>query len=129
MVLFISFPCLNIRIATRNEKERRISLVHGKLACVCRDDVFVGIPCRHLFALVCKDSDAGVKNLVFNSRWEKEYFVEKKNEEPNELEVDINDEEEKGEEEKKNNDFELESFKEKEELLEVKEVFIFGNLS
>jgi len=105
------FYLLNINMYTsRNQKEQKISLSHNKLKCSCGDDVFSGIPCRHILALPSKESDVSVRNLVFNSRWGKKNYIEATfNEDPDEIEIIeekyINEQlelvKENGEEEKK----------------------------
>jgi len=72
----------------------------NKLSCDCLDDVFVGVPCRHLMALIAKGSENLVENLPFNKRWRLDYFTgddqedhlaeeEKKEEEANKQSIKV----------------------------------------
>ena len=97
-----------IRFSIRNEKQQKLTLANGKVSCSCGDLTFCGIQCRHLVALVCKVDSISYKNLVFNPRWKKNYFVEDQlSQEPDELkeeekkesylELDVSYESESGE--------------------------------
>ena len=45
------------------------------LKCDCLNDVYTGIPCRHLIAFVTKTkSNGNFNNLPFNNRWRIDYF-------------------------------------------------------
>lgn len=70
------------RETTRKGKKQEIELKNGVLECSCREPVYVGVPCRHLIAVVGKVEDMGYERLPFNSRWQKDFFVEEKYEEP-----------------------------------------------
>ena len=60
----------------RNDQTRKVTLVRGKLFCSCNDDIFTGIPFRHLLAIATKDPSVEFINLVVNRRWRIDYYVE-----------------------------------------------------
>jgi len=55
---------------------REVKLFRKKLLCECNDDVFAGIPCRHLIATVSKDKDLSFENLKFEQRWRIDFFID-----------------------------------------------------
>jgi len=57
----------------------------GKLSCDCRDDIYNGVPCRHLLALVTKEKNLNFGMLPINSRWRIAYFSDEEEVFPNEL--------------------------------------------
>jgi len=46
----------------------------NKLVCDCGDDIFQGIPCRHLIAVANKALNNDFSALHFQERWAKSYF-------------------------------------------------------
>ena len=60
----------------RNNYIHEAKLINNKLICDCGDDTYIGIPCRHLIAVVVKDNKYGVNVLKFQKRWEINYFQE-----------------------------------------------------
>lgn len=46
------------------------------LKCDCNDDTFLGIPCRHQFALFIRQ-EVGFDVLPFEKRWVKTFYQEK----------------------------------------------------
>lgn len=48
------------------------------LLCDCNDDIFNGVPCRHQLAIAIKTKQFPSKFLRFAKRWQKNYFVDKK---------------------------------------------------
>lgn len=60
-----------IRKVERNEILHIVKKVGQKLKCDCGDDVFYGIPCRHLVAVVSKVLNNNFDMLLFNKRWKK----------------------------------------------------------
>jgi len=46
----------------------------NKLSCDCFEDVFTGVPCRHLMALIAKGEEKLSPYLPFNKRWEINYY-------------------------------------------------------
>ena len=67
---------IHIRIVERNNKKHCIKLKQKKISCDCGDDVYVGIPCRHLLALFTKEKNFDFSFLNFNERWRIKYFIE-----------------------------------------------------
>ena len=57
----------------RNYQTRKVT---DKLFCSCGDDIFTGVPCRHLLAIATKDPSVEFNNLVINRRWRIDYYVE-----------------------------------------------------
>jgi len=56
---------------------REISFTRGKLNCDCGDSVFMGVPCRHLLALVSKEDKLSYSFLPINIRWKIAYYTDK----------------------------------------------------
>lgn len=56
------------RIVERKTAKRDIILTNSKLVCLCKDDIYWGIPCRHQVAVFVKSS-CSFENLPFNQRW------------------------------------------------------------
>jgi len=54
------------------------------LVCNCKEDVFIGIPCRHQIAIILK-SKCSPKFLPFNQRWLLSYFEDNLPYDPEEL--------------------------------------------
>ena len=57
-----------------------MKLQRSKLTCDCKDSIFIGVPCRHLIALVSKEKVLDFKALPINPRWRKDFYVEKEEE-------------------------------------------------
>jgi len=45
-----------------------MKLQRSKLTCDCKDSIFIGVPCRHLIALVSKEKVLDFKALPINPR-------------------------------------------------------------
>ena len=82
----------------RNDVVREIKLTRRKVECSCKDDLFVGIPCRHLVALITKESGLTFDNLKFEERWGLNYFYDEAHDaDPSEMPFsDKEDEENEG---------------------------------
>ena len=54
----------------RYGKTRQVKLINEKFTCICKDDIYSGIPCRHEVAifLKCRNS-CEFKNLPFHNKW------------------------------------------------------------
>jgi len=96
MFLTLKIDTLLNRFAIRNDVKHEIKLQNGKLKCDCKDALFVGVPCRHLLALVTKEKELEPKSLPINNRWRKDYYKEEEEEE-----------ERKGEEKKEETNIQL----------------------
>ena len=71
---------------SRNDFFHQVKLIRKKLYCDCGDDVYQGIPCRHILAIVVKNKGAQVENLSINERWQILYYNEEiEDNEPNSL--------------------------------------------
>ena len=60
----------------RNEKVHCIKLKNKKLHCDCGEDIYVGIPCRHLLTVLTKEKSLDFYALIFNERWKINFFHE-----------------------------------------------------
>ena len=56
------------RIVTRESKDRIVRIKNSKFTCECKDDIFLGLPCRHEVAIFLK-GNCLYSLLPFNSRW------------------------------------------------------------
>jgi len=73
---FLSLKHTLNRHISRNGVIREIKLIRKKLYCDCLDDLFTGIPCRHIVASVSKDSQLNFENMNFEKRWRIDYFTD-----------------------------------------------------
>lgn len=105
---------------SRNRVIREVKLTRKKLYCECRDDIYVGIPCRHILATVSKDNSLNFENLNLEKRWRFDFFKDIENIKEPDL---LNDIEKENEEEK------LENETDKNEIIsEISMVYLFNSL-
>jgi len=78
------------RVASRSGKERVLKFQNGKVFCECKDDRFIGVPCRHMIALANKESSIQCHHLPINLRWKINDFEGNQIEEEPELLPQIN---------------------------------------
>jgi len=64
------------RFVERNEKLHIVNLKNKKIKCDCKDDFYVGIPCRHILAVVSKEKGLDYSTLLFNDRWKLNFHIE-----------------------------------------------------
>jgi len=67
---------------SRNGSLHEIQFKSGKLYCDCSDSTFLGVPCRHLIALVTKEENLSFNHLPINSRWRIDFFIDNLEPEP-----------------------------------------------
>jgi len=56
------------RIVKRENVRKELKVRSSKLVCICGDDVYWGLPCRHQVAVFVK-STCSFGYLPFNQRW------------------------------------------------------------
>ena len=60
----------------RNGVLNEVKMKRGKLQCDCLDEVFTGVPCRHMIMLANSQKEIKYESLPFNQRWKKDYYRE-----------------------------------------------------
>lgn len=60
----------------RNGVLHEVKMKRGKLQCDCLDEVFTGVPCRHMIMLANSQKEIKYESLPFNQRWKKDYYRE-----------------------------------------------------
>ena len=63
------------RIAERNGYKRVLKLKDGLVSCECGDDLFIGVPCRHMIGVANKEPSIHYRNLPINERWRISYCI------------------------------------------------------
>jgi len=56
------------RTAERNGYKRVLKLKDGLVSCECGDDLFIGVPCRHMIGVANKEPSIHYRNLPINER-------------------------------------------------------------
>jgi len=91
-LFILLFFCNISRNIERNGHLRKVKLRRGSLECDCKDNIFIGIPCRHMIAAVTKEKGLSFKNLPILERWKTSYYNESvENDEPLELSLQPED--------------------------------------